>query len=275
MRRLMFIPTLLFVFSSCNDNPLPARDSALQDLGANVDTAPATPDATPETSTPTPDTSPAPSNYTDDGAKFLDSCRTMNHRCRPGGDPNCGACQFRIGYDANRCTKDAPCDNVFLLWAAMGCHGESVGDQFEAIVTMHPPWVVVCAQPLYPGEMLPASLGAPERENALVERLFTILRPTGRLGIWSGKNLLMGGCSQGASRYPSVAARYADDAQWMGSEKTAACLSDGVVSVVDQARFTAEKSTATNSCTQRHDRVVQAYTNPTPLPGHACSDSPG
>jgi hypothetical protein len=131
---------------------------------------------------------------------------------------------------------------------------------------------MVCMQPIYPGEILPTTLGAPERDDEVVGRVFQRLRPGGDLGIWSGANLLMGGCSMGATRYPVVAARYAEDQSWVGSAKTGVCLSDGVVDIPHQERFIGEGTGP--SCPGRHVRVAHAYTREQATAEHACSNSP-
>jgi hypothetical protein len=79
----------------------------------------------------------------------------------------------------------------------------------------------------------------------------------------------------GASRYPVVAARYPDDAQWLGTHKTAACMSDGVVSVKYQDAFVGEAiGTGGMSCAGRHARIARAYTVEAPSATHACTASP-
>jgi hypothetical protein len=64
-----------------------------------------------------------------------------------------------------------------------------------------------------------------------------VLRAGGDLGVWSGANLLHGGCSMGATRYPVVAARYPADASWLGTGKNGVCMSDGVVDLRAQDAF--------------------------------------
>lgn len=138
----------------------------------------------------------------------------------------------------------------------------------------HPDYVTACVQPLYPGELLPSSIGAPERDVAVMSALTAALRTGADTGAWTGERLLMAGCSAGASRYPVVAARYPDDAQWLGTRTTAACFSDGVIDVAYQDRFVGEAAGGA-SCAMRHDRIARGYTVASPTAGHACAGSPG
>jgi hypothetical protein len=72
-----------------------------------------------------------------------------------------------------------------------------------------------------------------------------------------------------------VAARYPDDAQWLGSAKNGVCFSDGVVSIDYQDTFIGEAiGTGGMSCGGRHQRIATAYTVGDPVVGHACSTSP-
>ena len=80
------------------------------------------------------------------------------------------------------------------------------------------------------------------------------------------------GCSDGASRYP---VRTVADSEWLGSERTGACFSDGVVSLPYQDEFIgAGMLDGGVPCTLRHRRMVEAFTRAQPLPGHACTASP-
>jgi hypothetical protein len=210
----------------------------------------------------------------DSGDIFVDACLAFGSACADSADPDCGKCQYGIRYRADACSADRPCDNLFLLWACMGCEGPGSERLFDRIFAQHPDFIAVCMQPNYPGEMLPSSLGAPGREAALVARVFERLRPGGDLGVWTGKNLLMAGCSAAASRYPVVAARHAGDADWVGTDKTGVCLSDGVVDVAYQDAFVGDMAGRSVSCAGRHRRVARGYTVAEPVAGHACADSP-
>lgn len=210
-----------------------------------------------------------------DVVKSLDSCRAFNHRCTATDDLTCGQCQYRIRFDGERCSPEAPCDDLVLFWAFMVCDGPKMQELLDRLRKDHPRFVTACVQPLYPGEMLPLSLGAPERENEVVSALFSALR-SGPTGVWTGKNLLMTGCSHGASRYPVVAARYPDDGKWMGTQKTAACMSEGGVSIPLQDQFIGQMlGSGGPSCPFRHRRMIEAYTSSTVTAAHACSASPG
>ncbi|MBK9033776.1 MAG: hypothetical protein IPL61_21335 [Myxococcales bacterium] len=234
-------------------------------IDAAVDAADATVDAA-------PDAAPV---VVDTGSVFLPDCRAFNRRCEGADaqDPACGACQYRVRYRADVCTPTRPCDDLFLYWPAFTCDHPGLADATAALLTSHPGFVMLCVQPIYPGEVLPASLGAPERDDRAVTAALARLRPGGDLAVWTGANLLMGGCSMGATRYPVVAARYPDDARWLGSAKTGVCMSDGVVDVAAQDRFVGAGTGP--SCAARHDRVAHGYTVATPTPGHACSASAG
>ncbi len=206
--------------------------------------------------------------------EMLESCNQLPSHCTGASHPDCGKCQYFYGADQSRCTRAQPCADLFLFWAAMKCDSQKVTAQLRELLEQRPDLVVVCAQPIYPGEVLPVTLGAPEREETLLAHLLGRLRPGGDLGLWSGENLLMGGCSQGATRYPVAAGRYDFDGSWLGAAKSAACFSDGVVSISAQDRFIAEKISASNSCDRRHRRIIEAYTNAAPVEGHACDQSP-
>ena len=211
----------------------------------------------------------------DTGSVYLEDCRAFNLRCEgaDAGDPRCGTCQYRARYRGDVCTAAAPCDDLFLYWSAFDCDTPALIATTTALLTAYPRTIILCAQPLYPGEILPTSLGAPERDQRVVSAAQARLRPGGDLGVWSGANLLLGGCSMGATRYPVVAARYGADADWLGTGKNGVCMSDGVVDVRAQDAFVGA-GTGT-SCAGRHRRVASAYTRAAPVPGHACAASAG
>lgn len=211
----------------------------------------------------------------DTGSVYLAECAAFNRRCEGADatDPNCGACQYRIRYRGDACTAARPCADLFLYWAAFDCDHPGLADATTALLTAYPRVVMVCAQPIYPGEILPTTLGAPERDARTVTVALGRVRPGGDLGVWTGANLLFGGCSMGATRYPVVASRYPDDDAWLGTGKTAACMSDGVVDLPAQDAFIGAGTGP--SCVGRHGRVVHAYTRPAPASGHACAASPG
>lgn len=215
-----------------------------------------------------------PLGIIDTGPQHVAACESFSSSCAGFTEPNCGRCQYRIRYNGQHCSPTKPCDNLFMLWTASTCEGDKIQEGLDQILEGNTDFVTVCVAPQVPGQMLPISLGAPGRENALIPHVLDRLRDTSDLGVWSGKNLLMGGCSAGASRYPVVAARYPDDSDWLGSEKTGACFSDGVVSISFQDNFTGGKIGVGKSCASRHGRVVRAYTRDSPLVGHACSGSP-
>jgi hypothetical protein len=215
---------------------------------------------------------------TDGGAgdrlRFLESCQAHAHDCasRDAG-PRCGQCQLRTVVDASQCTRARPCDRLFLLWAAMDCASDEATQTLRAVAA-RPGWVAACAQPLFPGEMLPTTLGAPAREDDTLTAIFEALRT--EEGVWTGRDLLMGGCSAGATRYPVVAARTPNDSRWLATRKNGACFSDGVFDIPSQDRFTGEgAASAATSCAARHQRIVTGYTAASPQPGHACGGSPG
>lgn len=229
--------------------------------------APAAPDA------PTaPDAGPS---IVDTASVFLDDCRGFNRRCEGADatDPRCGACQYRARYRGDQCTAAAPCDDLFLYWSAFDCDTPALLDATTALLGSYPRTIVLCVQPIYPGEILPTSLGAPERDQRVITAALTRLRPGGDLGVWSGANVLHGGCSMGATRYPVVAARYAEDAGWLGAGKNAVCMSDGVIDVRAQDEFVG--SGTGPSCAARHRRVAHAYTRAAPTAAHACDASDG
>jgi hypothetical protein len=211
----------------------------------------------------------------DTGSIELADCQAFNRRCEgpSADDPACGACQYRVRYRGDVCTAAAPCADVFVYWSAFTCDHPGLAEATAALLASHPRTVMLCVQPIYPGEILPTSLGAPERDDRTLTAALERLRPGGDLGVWSGANLLMGGCSMGATRYPVVAARYPDDARWLGTGKNAVCVSDGVVDIVAQDRFVGEGTGP--SCAGRHTRVAHAYTREAATGVHACSASPG
>ncbi|MFO0676795.1 MAG: hypothetical protein U0169_09680 [Polyangiaceae bacterium] len=211
----------------------------------------------------------------DTGAIFLAGCEALPSPCAGNANPDCGKCQYRV-VRGEACTAEAPCDDLLLYWSNFGCDAEDLSSFVTGLVGDHPDLVVACVQPMFPGELLPSSMGAPARDDRLVDAVFTRLRPGGDLGVWSGKNILTGGCSAGASRTPVVSARTTTDERWLGSAKNAACLSDGVVSVVEQDRFLGEGVALGGAdCGGRHSRVVSAYTTGSPVAGHSCTASPG
>jgi hypothetical protein len=158
-----------------------------------------------------------------------------------------------------------------MMFSPDGCESIEI---LSPVIASHPDVATVCVQPNYPGEGLPITLGAPSRDALVTSHVLDLLRTDPKLGIWTGDNLLLTGCSDGATRYPAVAARYNDDSKWLGSQKTAACLSDGVVSLPYQDRFVGEKIGLGPSCATRHARMVAHYTREQPTPGHSCAGSP-
>lgn len=209
-----------------------------------------------------------------DEVRFLAACTALPHDCasRDAG-PRCGQCQTRLMYDPARCTAAQPCDRLLVLWAAMDCASDEAGAQLRA-TAMRPGWLAACVQPLFPGEMLPTTLGAPQRDQQSLDAVFKPLRD--ERGVWSGRDALMAGCSAGATRYPVVAARLPDDAQWLGSRTNAACFSEGVFSLPVQDRFVGDGMLDGGaSCAPRHRRMVEAFTTASARPAHACAASPG
>ncbi len=209
----------------------------------------------------------------DTAAVHLDDCRAFNRRCEGAAatDPQCGTCQYRARYRGDVCTAAAPCDDLFLYWSAYDCNTPGLIDATTALLAAYPRTIILCAQPIYPGEILPTSLGAPERDDRVVTAALTRLRPGGDLAAWSGANVLMGGCSMGATRYPVVAARYPEEGGWLGTGKNAVCMSDGVIDIGAQDAFVGAGTGP--SCASRHGRIAHAYTRAVPTSAHACSDS--
>ena len=233
------------------------------------------PDAAPDAPAATDAGVDAGPTIVDTAAVYLDDCQAFNRRCEgaDAADPHCGACQYRARFRGDQCTAAAPCDELFLYWSAFDCDTPALIDATTALLAAYPRTIILCAQPIYPGEVLPTSLGAPERDDRVVTAALTRLRPGGDLGVWSGADLLLGGCSMGATRYPVVAARYAEDAGWLGTRKNAACMSDGVVDLRAQDAFIGAGTGP--SCATRHRRVAHAYTRAAPTAGHACDASAG
>ncbi|GEM_PF-1856467 len=208
-----------------------------------------------------------------DEVRFLDACGAFAHDCasRDAG-ALCGQCQYRFVFSPSRCSAAQPCDRLFLMWAAMDCAAPQPGAVLAEIAD-RPGWLAACVQPLFPGEMLPTTLGAPMREQAALTALYDTLKT--ETGVWTGRDLLMTGCSAGATRYPVVAARTAGDTQWLASGVNGACFSDGVFSIPFQDAFTGEGAQAGwPTCAPRHQRMVEAFTTSTPTAGHACTASP-
>lgn len=203
----------------------------------------------------------------DTGRVFMAECLGYNSQCAGSPDPNCGRCEYRIAFDPAKCSGARPCDNLLLFFSAMGCDKGPM----EETVRNSADFVAACVQPLAPGELLPSSLGAPQRDNMVVGRVLQKAREQA----WTGKNLLIGGCSAGGTRYPVVAARHADEQAWVGSAKTAVCMSEGVLDVVYQDKFMGEKASV-QSCQGRHGRVAHNYTSASasPTSAHSCTNSP-
>ena len=208
----------------------------------------------------------------DTGGRYVAGCESFDKLCEQGNatNPDCGRCEYRILFNADRCTKERPCDNLVLLFASYDCMKPKIGELLDGVVSANPDFVTACVQPLSPGEILPSSLGAPQRDNTAILAAFEELKST--RGVWTGKNLLMGGCSAGGSRYPVVAARFPDDAQWVGTAKTAVCMSDGVVDLPYQDQFISEGTSP--SCEGRHRRIASSYSVNIAVSGHSCSSSP-
>lgn len=214
------------------------------------------------------------SSIADSGPQHVAACEAMASRCAGFTEQNCGKCQYRLRYDRKNCSRAKPCDNLFVLFTAGTCEGGAPVKAMDQIISKNSDFVTACVAPQVPAQMLPVSLGAPERDRALLKVVLDRLRDASGLGVWSGKYLLFGGCSAGGTRYPVVAARYPDDASWVGTAKTGACFSDGVLSIAYQDAFIGEKLGAEPSCRSRHGRVINAYTADTPQPLHGCSNSP-
>ncbi|MBI5545126.1 MAG: hypothetical protein HY901_14645 [Deltaproteobacteria bacterium] len=225
-----------------------------------------TPDERDAGATPNTDAGKLPPAVVDTGRVLMDECLQLRASCEGSQDPDCGKCDYRYAYDANQCSEAKPCDNLLLWFAAFSCDSPPL----DTLAADNTNLVFACVQPLTPGEILPTSLGAPQRDDAVIRRLFDQVKGK----IWNGKNLLMVGCSAGASRYPVVSGRYAADEVWVGTEKTAVCMSDGVVSISYQDKFVGE-DLAAQSCRPRHTRMIESYTATTARPGHGCSGSPG
>ncbi len=255
------------------DAATPPADAgqSTRDAGPPTDTGTAPADA----GTPPNDAGLVAMGLVDTQPILIESCTSLPSACDQNSGPDCGKCQYRVMHDAH-CSKARPCDNLLLYWANFGCQDEGFARAMTRLVAASPDFIVACVQPLLPGEILPVTLGAPERDQAVVPQVLARLRDANDLGVWTGKNLLMGGCSAGASRYPVVAARYSEDDNWLGTDKNAACMSDGVVDIVAQDRFVGEGvRLGGQSCAGRHGRIVSAYTLDTPMPGHRCESSPG
>ena len=92
-------------------------------------------------------------------------------------DPRCGACQYRARFRGDQCTAAAPCDDLFLYWSAYDCETPALIAATDALLASYPRTVILCAQPIYPGEILPTSLGAPERDERVITAALTRLRP--------------------------------------------------------------------------------------------------
>jgi hypothetical protein len=250
------------------DAAAPPPDAAAPPPDAETlpsDAAPSPPDA----ASSLPDTG-APPSVVDTGARFVDACAGLDAECGPDAPDDCGACQYRVMHRGDVCRADAPCTDALVYWSAFGCENDNLSGFFTRLLEAYPDLVAICVQPHYPGETLPSSSGAPARESAIFSELFARLGPGGDLGIWSGDALLFGGCSIGATRYPVVAARHAEDAEWMGRTRTAACLSDGVVDVAHQLQYVSEGTGP--SCAGRVRRVETSYgrDGPTGCGGAGC-----
>ncbi|HPH67819.1 MAG TPA: hypothetical protein PLF40_18805 [Kofleriaceae bacterium] len=253
MARTYSILIGLLLIAGCSDNTNNApKDAPLADAGAD-----------------------AAAMIIDTMSVYLDDCHAFSSRCEGenAADPRCGACQYRVRYRGDMCTAAAPCNDLFLYWSAFDCDTEALLNVTNDLLMTHPRTVVLCAQPNYPGEILPTSLGAPERDQRVVTAAMTRLRPGGDIGVWSGANVLHGGCSIGASRYPVVAARYAEESAWLGTAKNGVCMSDGVVDLRAQDEFVGAGTGM--SCVGRHGRIARGYTRTTAMPGHSCSASVG
>ncbi|MCK6551423.1 hypothetical protein L6R52_36645 [Myxococcota bacterium] len=275
MKRIASASTLFALLLGCGASqlahrdagPEPAQDAAPADGGARPD-APSSLDAALDAGVAldASTTVDAAAGVIDTGRVYLDACAALPAPCTGSTDPTCGSCEYRLLVDARRCTPETPCDELVVHFAAMGCDRGPM----EQTVARHPEILAACVQPLSPGELLPSSIGAPEREEVVLPAVLALARRSG----WSGRELLFSGCSAGASRYPVVAARHANDAAWTGSAKTAVCMSDGVVSVVEQEDFVGAQASTSPSCRARHARIARAYTTASPTAGHACSGSP-
>jgi hypothetical protein len=256
-RRSLVFLVLVLASTSCGDDGAVTIDGALDAAvpgDGGVDAAPM---------------------IVDTASVYLDDCQALPRRCEgpAAADPRCGSCQYRVRYRGDACTAAAPCDDLFVYWAAFDCDRPELATITTELLGSHPRTVMLCVQPIYPGEILPASLGAPERDQRVMTEALTRLRAGGELGVWSGANLLHGGCSMGATRYPVVAARYPEEASWLGTGKNGVCMSDGVIDLRAQDVFVGEGTG--QSCAGRHRRVASSYTRTVPTATHACGASPG
>jgi hypothetical protein len=262
---------LLLIIVGCAETPEPSPDPGPPidggPPGLKLDAA-TSPDSGPGSNDggPNVDAGLQLGTVVDTGRVFLDECLVFNAQCTRSTDPNCGKCEYRVLYDSRRCSNAHPCDELLLQFSATGCQVPIL----ETTLLRHPELVVACVQPISPGEVLPSSLGSPQRDEAVVPRALAVAREA-----WNGKRLLLAGCSAGATRYPVVAARFDSDQAWLGSEMTAVCMAEGVVNIAHQDNFIGENLGNGPSCEGRHRRMITAYTAPTAQSGHACSGSAG
>lgn len=193
---------------------------------------------------------------------FIEGCLEAEKDCvdnhAPGDKTKCGQCQYSLFFSHGSCTAEKPCKNLLVYWSPFGCETEGLSDMLLNLARENSRLIVSCMQPHYPGETLPSSLGAPERENLLYGEVFTRLRRGGDIQVWSGERLLHAGCSIGATRYPVVAGRLDVDEQWAASEVTAVCISDGVLDVKAQLAYVREGG-ARRDCLNRVKRVTSKY----------------
>ena len=246
---------LLALALACSDAPAPLEDAGPA-AGADASATPTDDAGSPADAGPPRDAGAAP-RWVDTGPIFAPGCETFSAHCASTQDPDCGRCQYRIAYRGDVCTPSAPCPEALVYWSAFGCDESNVALFFTRLAESHPDLVYVCMQPHFPGEILPSSIGSPGREARLFDEVSARLGPSGDLGVWSGARLVFGGCSAGATRYPIVAARFAESAGWRGTEATAVCMSDGVVDVAHQLAFV-EGGTG-RSCAGRVRRVQTNY----------------
>jgi len=194
----------------------------------------------------------------DSEAVFLAACQDYSALCAgPRVDANCGACQYRVAYRSDVCSAEGPCDDLLVYWAPLGCERDEVTNFLTGLLAAYPDLVAACVQPIYPGEPLPSSIGAPDRDELVVRTVFQRLKPGGDLGVWSGRHVLHGGCSIGATRLPVVLARFDVEGDLLGTERTAACLSDGVLDVQHQLDYVVGGTGP--SCERRARRIRQRY----------------
>ncbi len=194
----------------------------------------------------------------DSDAVFLAMCQDYSSLCSgPRVDANCGTCQYRVAYRPDVCSAAHPCDDLLVYWTPLGCERDNVERFLKGLLDAYPDLIATCVQPIYPGEPLPSSIGAPERDRLVVRTLLQRLKPGGDLGVWSGRNVLHGGCSIGATRFPVVVARFDVEGDLAGRAKTAACLSDGVLNVQHQLDYVSAGTGA--SCRGRARRIRQRY----------------